>query len=109
MLSSKSIGVKNSELERIDWHKGDSTYQENSSAASLNEEDETCLGLYIHCAAIPSGSMYAHLAIDDRTGNRDYLWPWLAAIFVDGRYRCMALLLDSNWLLSAAKCLENVR
>ncbi|XP_050596291.1 serine protease nudel isoform X2 [Bombus affinis] len=107
--SSKSIVVKNSELESIDWHKGDSTYQENSSAASLNEEDETCLGLYIHCAAIPSGSMYAHLAIDDRTGNRDYLWPWLAAIFVDGRYRCMALLLDSNWLLSAAKCLENVR
>ena len=102
--------MRNSKLETTEWQKGKPTYQEYSSAASLNEHDETtCLGLYVHCTPTLSGSMNAHLAIDASTGSRDYLWPWLAAIFVDGRHRCVALLLDSNWLLSAVKCLENTR
>ncbi|CAK9811280.1 Serine protease nudel [Anthophora plagiata] len=101
--SSESVAVKNSEVETIEWHRRD------SSAASLNEKDETCPGLYIRCTPVLSGSVSAHLVIDTNTGKRDYLWPWLAAIFVDGRYRCSALLLDHNWLLSTAKCIENIR
>ncbi|KOX71108.1 Serine protease nudel [Melipona quadrifasciata] len=109
LQSSESVVVRNSKLETTDWHKGKPTYQEYSSAASLNEQDKTCLGLYVHCAPTLSSSMNAHLAVDASTGSLDYLWPWLAAIFVDGRYRCVALLLDPNWLLSAAKCIENAR
>lgn len=77
--------------------------------ASPNEQDKPCLGLYIRCATTLSSSMNLHLVVDASTGSHDYLWPWLAAIFVDGRYRCVALLLDPSWLLSAAKCLENAR
>ncbi|XP_043512078.1 serine protease nudel-like isoform X2 [Frieseomelitta varia] len=110
--SSESVDVRNSKLETIVWQKGKPTYQvvEYSSAASLNQHDKTtCPGLYVHCSPTLGGSMFAHLVTDASTGSRDYLWPWLAAIFVDGRHRCVALLLDPNWLLSAAKCLENTR
>ncbi|XP_018405344.1 PREDICTED: serine protease nudel-like [Cyphomyrmex costatus] len=48
-------------------------------------------------------------ACGPRNGNYTYLWPWLAAIFVDGRYHCSALLLESDWLLSSSSCTENIR
>ncbi|XP_076761416.1 serine protease nudel [Xylocopa sonorina] len=107
--SSESITVKNSELETIAWRKGSPVYQEYSSASSLNEDEETCLGIYIRCAPVLSSSVHAHLIVNASTGSREYLWPWIAAIFVDGRYSCTALLLEPNWLLSAANCLQNVK
>ncbi|CAL7938816.1 unnamed protein product [Xylocopa violacea] len=107
--SSESITAKNSELETIAWREGSPVHQEYSSAASLNEDEETCPGIYVRCAPVLSSSVHAHLIVDASTGSRDYLWPWIAAIFVDGRYSCSALLLESNWLLSAANCLQNVR
>ncbi|XP_026666589.1 serine protease nudel-like isoform X2 [Ceratina calcarata] len=108
MISSMSVLVKKSKLETIAW-PSNSTYQENSTAVSLNKTDETCPGISIQCASVLGNSVNTYLVVDAKTGSRDYLWPWAAAIFVDGHYRCSALLLEPSWVLSAAKCLENVR
>ncbi|XP_076681045.1 serine protease nudel isoform X2 [Andrena cerasifolii] len=109
LLSSESINVKNSQLETVAWKKGEATHQEEPSATSLNNDDKTCTGLYIRCRPVLNGSLSTHLTVDEATGSHVYLWPWLAAIFVDGGYRCSAILLDRDWLLSSAKCVENVR
>lgn len=108
MISSMSVPVKKSKLETIVWPSS-SAYQGNSTAASPRETDETCPGISIQCASVLDYSVNAYLVADAKNGSRDYLWPWAAAIFVDGEYRCSAILLESNWLLSAAKCFENVR
>nr|XP_034181143.1 serine protease nudel [Osmia lignaria] len=106
---SHSITVKNSELETIRWKEENETQQNIPSTVSVNEQNETCPGLYIRCTPVLSGSISTYLTIDTSTGNHIHLWPWLAAIFVDGDYRCPALLLDHSWLLSASKCLENIK
>ncbi|EGI57358.1 Serine protease nudel [Acromyrmex echinatior] len=70
---------------------------------------ETCTTLRFRCRPVLSSSADSHVVIDPRTGNHTYLWPWLAAIFVDGRYHCSALLLEPNWLLSSSSCTEIIR
>lgn len=75
----------------------------------MSEEDETCTTLYIRCRPVLSSSADSYLIVDPRTGDHVYQWPWLAAIFVDGRYRCSALLLEPDWLLSSSSCTENIR
>ncbi|XP_076624870.1 serine protease nudel isoform X2 [Colletes latitarsis] len=109
LQSSESVTVTNSILETIPWNKANATLQEVPSAASLDDEAETCPGIHVRCRPVLSGSVNTLVTVDAETGSRDYLWPWLAAIFVDGEYRCSAILLDTNWLLTAAKCIENVR
>lgn len=34
--------------------------------------------------------------------------PWQAALYVEGQFRCTAILLDNYWLLSAQRCLQDV-
>ncbi|XP_076396173.1 serine protease nudel isoform X3 [Megachile rotundata] len=109
MKSSFSITVKNVEMETIKWDKENATQQNIPIPVSREEEDKTCPGLNIRCTPVFSSSISTYLTIDSSTGNHVHLWPWLAAIFVDGEYRCSALLLDHHWLLSASKCVENVR
>ncbi|XP_033322344.2 serine protease nudel [Megalopta genalis] len=107
--SSEPVSVRDSELETIRWSKKNPAFQASLSAASLSDGDKTCPGIKIRCRPVLNSSENAHLIVDAGTGSRDYLWPWIAAIFVDGSYRCSATLLDENWLLSASKCAENVR
>ncbi|XP_078053187.1 serine protease nudel [Augochlora pura] len=107
--SSEPVSVSDSELETIGWNEKNSAFQESLSAASLSSDEKTCPGIKIRCRPVPNTSESAHLIVDAGTGSRDYLWPWVAAIFVDGSYRCSAILLDENWLLAASKCTENVR
>ncbi|XP_076231283.1 serine protease nudel [Calliopsis andreniformis] len=109
LLSADSTTVKDSQLETIPWDKEDTTLQGDPSTTFRNDKNKTCPGLYIRCRPVFNSSLSAHLTVDADTGSRDYFWPWLAAIFVDGSYRCTAILLDTNWLLSAAKCVENVK
>lgn len=109
LQSSDSMIMNNSPLKTIPWNRDGITLHGDPSMTLLNDKNKTCSGLYVHCRPVLSSSLSALLTVDAETGNRDYLWPWLAAIFVDGSYRCSAVLLDSNWLLSAAKCVENIR
>ncbi|XP_054006397.1 serine protease nudel [Hylaeus anthracinus] len=109
LKSSESVTVNDSKLETIPWEETYVPFRETSSIASANDKDETCPGLYIRCRPVLGSSVFTHLTVDTETGSRNYQWPWLAAIFVDGGYRCSATLLDRDWLLSPATCVENVR
>lgn len=84
-------------------------YQSMPTYVAPSEELSTCLGLYIRCRQVPSSSANVHLLVDPKTGSRTYIWPWLAAVFVDGLYRCSAILLEPNWLLSSSTCTKNIR
>nr|XP_031838376.1 serine protease nudel isoform X2 [Nomia melanderi] len=107
--SSEPVSVRDYELQTISWDKKNAALYRSLSAASLSEQGKTCPGVYVRCRPVLSVNQSAHLIVDAGTGSREYQWPWLAAIFVDGHYRCSAILLDANWLLSASKCTENVR
>ncbi|XP_071642079.1 serine protease ndl [Temnothorax longispinosus] len=89
------------------WANGTTGYEPSPVAGS--EGGETCTALRFRCRPVLSSSADSHLAVDPKTGSHTYLWPWLAAIFVDGRYHCSALLLESDWLLADSSCTEAVR
>lgn len=93
-----------------DWRDAASDDAEFAShhGAAITQ-DGSCTALRIRCGPGLSGSADSHLVVDPRTGSHIYLWPWLAAIFVNGRYRCSALLLEPNWLLSNAGCTRDIR
>ncbi|XP_014616401.1 PREDICTED: serine protease nudel [Polistes canadensis] len=86
-----------------------SYYRSMPTYVAPSEILPTCLGLNIRCRPVPSSSINVHLLLDPVTGNRTFTWPWLAAIFVDGRYQCSAILLEPNWLLSSSACTKNIR
>ncbi|XP_047399804.1 serine protease 40-like [Sciurus carolinensis] len=35
-------------------------------------------------------------------------WPWQASLFLNGTYTCGAVLIDSNWVASAAHCFQRL-
>lgn len=107
--SAEAVSVRDSELETVSWNKKNYASPEWQSAASLSDDGKTCPGIKMRCRPVLNATESIYLIPDAGTGSRGYLWPWIAAIFVDGSYRCSAILLDDSWLLSASKCIENVR
>ncbi|XP_043489566.1 serine protease nudel-like [Polistes fuscatus] len=88
---------------------GKSYYRSMPMYVAPSEILPTCLGLNIRCRPVPSSSINVHSILDPVTGSRTFTWPWLAAIFVDGRYQCSAILLEPNWLLSSSACTKNIK
>ncbi|XP_015603565.1 serine protease nudel [Cephus cinctus] len=70
--------------------------------------DKTCVSLHVECNPTLNTSVSNHLVSIKDTENPSYLWPWHAAIFVDGRYHCSAVLLEHSWLLTSARCVQNI-
>ncbi|XP_035725274.1 serine protease nudel-like isoform X2 [Vespa mandarinia] len=106
----EEVPVLNMDLELKDINGTNTTYyQSMPTYVAPSEELSTCLGLYIHCRPVLSSSANVHLLVDPKTGSRTYIWPWLAAVFVDGLYRCSAILLEPNWLLSSSTCIKNIK
>ncbi|XP_050451697.1 serine protease nudel-like isoform X3 [Cataglyphis hispanica] len=105
--SMRKVVANKTMLETKFWRRWDNITSYESSPSS--EEDEICMTLRIRCRQVLSSSADTHLIVDPRTGNYTYLWPWLAAIFVDGRYRCSALLLEPDWLLSSSSCTKDIK
>ncbi|XP_036149068.1 serine protease nudel [Monomorium pharaonis] len=85
------------------------SYRASPEHVAANAGNKTCTALRLRCRPVLSSSANSHLIVDPRTGSQTYLWPWLAAIFVEGRYHCSALLLEPNWLLSSSSCTEAIR
>ncbi|XP_014475627.1 PREDICTED: serine protease nudel [Dinoponera quadriceps] len=98
-------------VERVNVNRTKLEVQGRSNNASTDYKtgDGPCSALRIHCRPVLSGSVDSHLIADPDTGSQTYLWPWLAAILVDGRYRCPALLLKPDWLLSNSGCTRDIR
>jgi len=92
----------------LETRKSTPSYSPLPSHAAKNEEYETCKALRVRCRPVLSSSADMYLVIDPNTGSHNYLWPWLAAIFVDGRYHCPALLLEPDWLLTTVNCTTGI-
>lgn len=73
------------------------------------EKEPSCTVIYVRCIpTIHTVSLaYRLKAIDG--GQDTFLWPWHAAVFVDGRYKCGAVLLEPSWLLTSVHCTENIK
>ncbi|XP_043269435.1 serine protease nudel [Venturia canescens] len=68
----------------------------------------TCNGVYVRCKPILSANTNHLVVTNPLNTNIDYLWPWQASIFADGRFRCPGTLLDRSWLLVTSRCIENL-
>lgn len=55
----------------------------------------------------PSAATHPHhYSHDEQFGTH---WPWSASVYVDGRLRCIGILLDRLWVLTEAGCMQSVR
>lgn len=111
LQSMDKVVANKTVLETRFWRRWDNitSYEPSPEHVAASEENEICTTLRLRCRQVLSSSVDSHLIVDPKTGNRTYLWPWLAAIFVDGRYRCSALLVEPDWLLSSSSCTEDIK
>ncbi|XP_011695705.1 PREDICTED: serine protease nudel isoform X2 [Wasmannia auropunctata] len=110
LQSFDKIVVNETELETRRWDSAAGYVLSPEHVVAASEgSGETCTTLRFRCRPVLSSSADSHLVVDPRTGNHTYLWPWLAAIFVDGRYHCSALLLEPDWLLASSSCTAAIR
>ncbi|XP_034829653.1 serine protease nudel [Maniola hyperantus] len=70
---------------------------------------KTCMTLYVYC----EHSLFTHFDVtqDLRTNtNMEYdsfvMWPWIAKLYVDGKYKCTGVLVDLSWVLISHHCLQ---
>lgn len=111
LQSLDKIVVNKTVLETRFSRRWDNTtsYEPSPEHVAASETGETCTTLWFRCRPVLSSSADSHLVFNPNTGSHTFLWPWLAAIFVDGRYHCSALLLEPDWLLSSSSCTEAIR
>nr|CAD7461010.1 unnamed protein product [Timema tahoe] len=64
----------------------------NKRSSKSHPGVQTCAGLYVKCAS--------QLSVQNR-------WPWHAALYVGGVYKCSAALIDSRWLLASSHCVQD--
>ncbi|XP_033218308.1 serine protease nudel-like [Belonocnema kinseyi] len=83
-------------------------YKYSASTVPYEYENKTCTGLYIRCKSVIKNPVHNQLTLDFHSRIRSYQWPWHGAIFSDGKYRCPAVLLETNWLLSNSECSKDI-
>ncbi|XP_021924195.1 uncharacterized protein LOC110831956 [Zootermopsis nevadensis] len=67
-----------------------------------------CTGLEVECwpqLLRGASAFYLHALSSAR---QEYEWPWHAAVYVHGEYKCAAILLNSHWLLTDAVAMGNI-
>ncbi|XP_057339605.1 serine protease nudel [Microplitis mediator] len=67
-----------------------------------------CNVSYLECELNFNRPVFQYLYRSYMINNETYLVPWEAAMFVDGKYHCPALLLDTVWALTPTRCIENI-
>ncbi|KAH0554135.1 uncharacterized protein LOC123264198 isoform X2 [Cotesia glomerata] len=67
-----------------------------------------CHALYVDCSMNFNKPVYDYLYKSNLTNNETYLLPWEPAIFVDGKYYCPALLLNTEWAMTSTHCTNDI-
>ncbi|KAL6265616.1 hypothetical protein P5V15_002410 [Pogonomyrmex californicus] len=109
LQSLDETDITSKDLEMRFLQSDETDYTSSMEYVAASEEGETCSTYIFRCGPVLSSSADSHLVVDPHTQSNTYLWPWLAAIFVDGRYHCSALLLEPDWLLSSSSCTDDIR
>ncbi|CAH2232285.1 jg25452 [Pararge aegeria aegeria] len=70
----------------------------------------TCMTLYVFC----DHSLFTHFnpTQDLRTSKNmeeisTFMWPWVAKLYVDGKFMCTGVLVDLSWVLISHNCLQS--
>ncbi|XP_044756720.1 uncharacterized protein LOC123315190 [Coccinella septempunctata] len=77
--------------------------QENS----FTNDSMTCDGLYVWCSYVNSDSTIEHAQKESKI-NDTYEATWNAAIFSDGLYKCMGVILNEKWVLTSVNCFDGI-
>ncbi|KAG8038508.1 hypothetical protein G9C98_006204, partial [Cotesia typhae] len=67
-----------------------------------------CFALFVECQMNFKSSLGEYLYESNWTNEETYLLPWESTIFIDGKYHCPALLLDTTWALISTRCTKNI-
>ncbi|XP_012251446.2 serine protease nudel [Athalia rosae] len=102
--------VQNASLEVLSSTVSDVIPYEYSTLFSLTTDDEPhCTALYLRCLpTIHTVPLTFRIKSTDGDEEDDFLWPWNAAVFVDGRYACSGVLLEPSWVLTSSYCVDDV-
>lgn len=69
----------------------------------LNQDK--CDALYVKCSDTTMDLTHQIGTENKFTTTRNlYNMPWNAAIYVDGKYKCIGIILKFNWILTSAAC-----
>ncbi|XP_064071521.1 serine protease nudel isoform X2 [Vanessa tameamea] len=71
---------------------------------------KTCMALFIYC----DHSLYTNFEKNQELGHNNEtnsvsndLWPWIAKLYINGKYKCMGVLVDLSWVLMGNSCLKS--
>ncbi|KAG8042486.1 hypothetical protein G9C98_005120, partial [Cotesia typhae] len=67
-----------------------------------------CHALYVDCSMNFNKPVYDYSYKSNLTNNETYLLPWEPAIFVDGKYHCPVLLLNTEWAMTSTHCTNDI-
>ncbi|XP_063992625.1 serine protease nudel isoform X2 [Diachasmimorpha longicaudata] len=72
---------------------------------------KTCQGLYVKCQTALTTWVESHRVehVRNKPVNTSYLFPWEAAVFVDGQYYCPGVLLEHAWVITTSRCTQNIK
>jgi Domain of unknown function (DUF1986). len=84
------------------------TFSDITNSNVTEKSPEFCTGLEVECwpqllRVASAFQLHALSNVKD-----EYEWPWHAAVYVLGEYVCAATLLNTHWLLTDAKAMENL-
>ncbi|XP_077288082.1 serine protease nudel [Arctopsyche grandis] len=90
------------------------SFRNHASSVSEMILPQNCKALYVRCMVKHIGNVESHLApvdlfdIDVTTLSMEYqdmyLWPWIGQVYVEGRYKCLGVLVHLSWILVENNC-----
>lgn len=95
------------------------SFHNHASSVSEMILPQNCKALYVRCMVNHIGNVESHLApidlfdIDVMTLSMEfqdmYLWPWVGQVYVEGRYKCLGVLVHLSWILVENNCWHGLR
>ncbi|RVE44830.1 hypothetical protein evm_010543 [Chilo suppressalis] len=72
---------------------------------------KTCMTLYVYCNnglftnidMLSQNLLFERSAVDST--SLEQMWPWIAKVFVEGKYKCTGVLVDTSLVLVSHTCL----
>ncbi|CAD6222513.1 GSCOCG00001002001-RA-CDS [Cotesia congregata] len=87
------------------------TFDPDEVIKRISPEDSNpsmCHALYVDCKMNFKEPVDEYLYKSNVPDNDTYLLPWEPAIFVDGKYHCPALLLNTEWAMTSTHCTNDI-
>lgn len=70
-------------------------------------DQDKCDALYVKCSNTTNVDLTYQIGLENKfnaTKYNLYNFPWNAAIYINGNYECIGIILNLNWILSFGNC-----